>query len=91
MKIPYKRSKKGISIAVRVQPRSSRLGLDTVQDGVLRVNLTAAPVDGAANEQLRELLSEALGVRKGAVKVLRGLTSRNKLVEIEGMADIDGP
>lgn len=84
MKIPYKKTKNGITLNVKVQPRSSRKGL-TVMGDVLKVSLTAPPADGAANEQLIELLSEELGVRKSAIRILRGISSRNKLIEVEGV------
>ena len=84
MKIPYKKTKNGITLTVKVQPRSSRKGL-TVMGDVLKVSLTAPPADGAANEQLIELLSEELGVRKSAIRILRGISSRNKLIEVEGV------
>jgi hypothetical protein len=84
MKIPYKKTKNGITLTVKVQPRSSRKGLTVIGD-VLKVSLTAPPADGAANEQLIELLSEELGIRKSAIRILRGISSRNKLIEVEGV------
>ena len=50
-----------------------------------RVRLTAAPVDGAANEALVALLAERLGVSKRQVVVVRGATSRQKVVEVVGL------
>ena len=51
----------------------------------LRVRLTAAPVDGAANEALVALLAERLGLPKRQVMVVRGATSRQKVVEVVGL------
>jgi uncharacterized protein (TIGR00251 family) len=87
MKIPFKRTKDGITIRVRVQPRSSRRGIGGVVGDVVRVYLTSPPVDGAANEQLIEVLSEELGVRRSAVHIMRGLSSREKLIEVKGMKE----
>jgi uncharacterized protein len=84
MKIPYRKTKSGIALTVKVQPRSSRKGLSVIGD-VLKVNLTAPPADGAANEQLIELLSEELGIRKSAIRIVKGASSRNKLIEVEGV------
>lgn len=75
-------------INVKVQPRSSRKGLEAAGD-ILKVRLTAPPVDGAANEQLIEILSEELGVRKSAISIIKGLSSRQKVVEIKGLKDLD--
>lgn len=54
----------------------------------LKVKLTAPPVEGKANEELIELLSEAAGVRKSAVKILKGSSSKQKLVLIEGLEEL---
>jgi uncharacterized protein (TIGR00251 family) len=52
---------------------------------MLKVRLTAPPVDGAANEALVALLAERLGIPKRAIQIVRGATSRQKTVEITGM------
>jgi uncharacterized protein (TIGR00251 family) len=83
MKIPFKRTKNGITVNVKVQPRSSKRGIEVIGD-TLRVKLTAPPVDGAANKQLIEILSETLGIGKGSIRIVRGISSRDKVVEIEG-------
>ncbi len=84
MKIPFKKTADGIIIDVKVLPRSSRKGVEVV-DGGLKVRLTAPPVDGAAHEQLVEILSETLGIRKSSFRIIKGLSSRNKVVEIKGV------
>jgi uncharacterized protein (TIGR00251 family) len=89
--LPWKRTKAGLSLEVRVQPRASRLAVEGVEEGVLRVRLTAAPADGAANEQLIRLLAAELGVPKASVRIIRGRTSRNKVVEVEGIDRISSP
>lgn len=71
-----------------MEPRSSKKGITGVMDNVLKVKLTAPPVEGEANEQLIELISEAVGVRKTSVKIIRGGSSKRKLVEIEGVTEI---
>ncbi len=83
--MPYKKVKDGVTIEVRVEPRSSREEIRDVTGGVLKVKLTAPPVDGAANSQLIKLISKEFGVKKSAVKVIRGERSRNKVVKIEGI------
>jgi uncharacterized protein (TIGR00251 family) len=83
--LPWKKTGAGMSLQVRVQPRSSRLAVEGVEEGVLRVRLTAAPAEGAANEQLIRLLAAELGVPKSSIRIIKGRTSRNKVVEVEGM------
>jgi uncharacterized protein (TIGR00251 family) len=70
-------------LAVRVQPRASRSEVTGWQDGALRVRLTAAPVDGAANKALLEFLANALGIPRGDLTIVQGHTGRAKLVEVE--------
>ena len=74
-------------IAVRVHPRAKR---DEVveRDGVLIVRVTAAPVEGKANDAVRKLLAKRLGIAPSRVAVVRGASSRDKLVEVERM-DVD--
>jgi uncharacterized protein (TIGR00251 family) len=57
-----------------------------LQGDSLKVRLTAPPVDGAANEALVEFLAESLDVPKRAVSIVTGHASRNKIVEVTGIA-----
>lgn len=89
MNIPYKRTKNGITIEVKVEPRSSQKGIAGVMDNnVLKVKLTSPPVEGAANEQLIEVLAEELKVKRSQVRVIRGQSSKRKVVEISGIEEI---
>ncbi len=84
--IPYSRTKDGIRIEVKVEPRSSQKAIAGILGNTLKVKLTAPPVEGAANEQLIEILSEAFGIRKSAITITRGQSSKNKVVEIAGIS-----
>jgi uncharacterized protein len=75
----------GVRIEIRVAPRASREAILGEHDGALKVALTAAPVDGAANEALVALLASALGVPKRAVTLVRGQTAKTKVVEVSGV------
>lgn len=89
MNIPYKKTKNGITIEVKVEPRSSRKQITGIMDNsILKVKLTAPPVDGSANEQLIELISEATGIKKSQIRIIRGQSSKIKLVEITGVEKI---
>ena len=54
-------------------------------DGALRVRVAAAPVDGAANGALGRLIAASLGVANGHVRIVAGMASRRKTVEVEGV------
>ena len=62
-----------------------RQNVNEGEGGRLKVRLTAPPVDGAANEALVALLAERLGVPKRQVVIVRGATSRLKVVEVAGL------
>jgi uncharacterized protein (TIGR00251 family) len=78
-----------VRFAVRVQPRSSRAGVDGLHAGALRVRVHAAPVENAANEAVVKVLSNALGVAKSAVTIVGGARSRSKVVEVGGLRAAD--
>ena len=73
-------------LAVRVLPRSSRNSIEWEQE-TLKVRLTAPPVDGAANQALIALLAERLDLPKRSISIVSGVTGRQKIVEIVGMAE----
>jgi len=73
-------------IDVRVIPRASRSGFAGIRDGAMLVRLTAPPVDGAANEELVELIARAVGVPKRAVSIVAGERSRLKRVRVSGVS-----
>ncbi|HXG26513.1 MAG TPA: DUF167 domain-containing protein [Candidatus Binatia bacterium] len=76
---------RGVRISVRLTPGASRNAAEGVVDGILRVRVAARPVEGAANEALRRLLAEELGVARGRVMLVSGATARTKVVELEAV------
>jgi uncharacterized protein len=74
----------GVTLRVRVQPRSSREELAGERAGALVVRLTAAPVGGEANAALVRFLSRRLGRPGSAFRLLRGAASREKVLRLEG-------
>jgi uncharacterized protein (TIGR00251 family) len=79
-------SASGVRFAVRLVPRSASNGVDGVLDGVLKVRVTAAAVEGAANAALIHLLADELDVARRDVRIVAGATSRQKLVMVDGVA-----
>jgi uncharacterized protein len=74
-----------MELRVRVTARASRDELAGVRDGVLRVRVSAPPVEGKANQAACKLIAGALGVGKTSVNVVKGERSRDKVVRIDGM------
>ncbi len=75
----------GVELLVRARPRSSRPGLGPVRQGALEVRVGAAPVEGAANDAIVELLSRQLHLPRRAVILASGEHGRSKRVRIEGL------
>ena len=73
-------------IAVRVQPGAKKEAILGFADGVLRLRVTAPPVEGRANDAVLELVARAVGVRPSHVALLRGARSRDKLLRIDGVS-----
>ena len=77
---------KNTRLAVKVTPNAGRNEITGFKEGVLQVKIGAPPDKGKANKELVDFLSEKLGVKKSAVLILKGQTSRNKLIAIEGLS-----
>lgn len=75
----------GVVFAVRVSPRAKRNAIGGIHDGMLKISLTAPPVEGAANAALIKLLAKTLGVSKSSVTIVSGQSSRTKRVRIVGV------
>ena len=75
----------GIIINVRVIPRAGKAGPAGTRGGALLVRLHAAPVEGAANVELVDVIAAALGVPKRAVAIVAGDRSRQKRVRVAGI------
>lgn len=78
-------------VAIRLSPRASSnriVGWRDSADGsgpALAVRVTAPPVDGKANAALVRLLAKRLGLARSRVRIVRGETGREKLVEVDGL------
>ncbi len=72
-------------IRVRLTPRAAREQIAGERDGALLVRVCAPPVDGRANDALCRLLADRAGVGVRSVSIVRGASSREKLVRVEGL------
>ena len=75
-------------ILVRVKPGTSRTQVggryDSPSGPALVVSVAARAVDGQATKAVLQAIADALGVRRSAVTLVRGATSRDKLLEVAG-------
>lgn len=83
---PYLRAQAdGVYLSIKLQPRASTNEIGEALGTELRVKVTAPPVDSAANEALVRFLAEALDCPRNCVELVRGQTSRHKVIAIRGM------
>lgn len=84
-------SKTGASctIAIKAIPNAPRSEIVGWLGDALKIKVHAPPVEGRANEALCAFLADALNLPRRAVTVLRGDTSRQKLVRVDGLSLAD--
>ena len=71
-----------MDLEIRVIPRAGKSGFAGLRDGAVVVKLAAAPVDGAANDELVSLIARTLRVPKRDVTIVSGERSRTKRVRV---------
>lgn len=85
--VPHWSTKVGNLFAVRVTPRaaSNRISVDELEDGSLqvRVYITTVPENGKANQAVLKLLAKEMGVAKTSLTIVKGVTDRNKMVQVK--------
>src|SRR3954463_1190955 len=72
-------------ISIRLQPRAKREEVVGERGGAIVIRVTAPPVDGKANAALCQLIARLVRVPSSRVAVVRGQTSREKVVRVEGV------
>ena len=72
---------------VKVHPRARRSAVTGRLGDAWKLDLTAPPVEGKANDECVRFLADLVGVPRARVRVVTGLTSRTKVVEIEGVTE----
>ena len=77
----------GIVINVRVQPGAKRSKIVGLHGSSLKIAIAAPPVDGKANATLIEFLCDSFDLHKSQVEIIRGQTSRDKVVLIRDFDD----
>jgi hypothetical protein len=79
--------KSGSAITVRVTPRARRTEVaEILEDGTIRIRVTAPPVEGKANAALIEFLADALKIRKSRIEIVAGEKGLDKIVSITDLS-----
>ncbi|MBO9667909.1 MAG: YggU family protein [Bdellovibrio sp.] len=77
--------KGGVRLHLFIQPKSSKNEVVGEHNGMLKIKITAPPVDGEANQALIEFLSKLVKLPKRQITLIKGEAGRQKTVEIEGL------
>ncbi|MBP7693234.1 MAG: DUF167 domain-containing protein [Anaerolineales bacterium] len=88
----FKDARTGAAITVKVTPKAKKTGVAGVlEDGTLKIQVTAPAEDGKANAALVAFLAETLGLKPSQVEIVAGLSSERKLISLIGVtpADVD--
>jgi uncharacterized protein len=73
-----------VRVVLRVRPGAGRTSVGGSLDGALVVRVGAQAVEGRATEAALKAVAQAFGVRRRAVTLVSGATSRTKVVEVTG-------
>jgi uncharacterized protein (TIGR00251 family) len=79
----FHNSKAGSAIHIRVQPKSSKNEISEIlDDGTIKIRLTAPAYEGKANQALIKFLSDLIGVPPSDIEIVAGQKNKDKLVTI---------
>ena len=87
--ISLQESSSGISFAVKVHPRAKKNAIIGHMGAVLKVSLTAPPIDGRANEACIDFFAKLLKVPRSSVTIASGQTHRSKVIRVVGLSAME--
>ena len=76
----------GVTFAVKVHPRAKKNAITGELGDVLKVSLTAPPIDGKANQACIEFCAKLLKVPRSSVTIASGQSSRQKVIRVIGLS-----
>ncbi len=72
-----------MKISIQIKPGSKKIGVEIISETEWIVRVKEPPIEGKANAAMIEAIAEKLKIPKSKVKLLQGMKSKNKIVEIE--------
>lgn len=91
----FSETPEGVVLNVRAAPRSSKAGIEGIVPGqgmegdAVKVRIRSAPVDGKANKEIIETLSDAFDIPKSRVQFKSGETGKTKRIVLMGLTAAD--
>ena len=80
MSVWFRKTDQGWLIAVHAQPGAKKSAVAGLHGGALKIRVAAPPVEGKANDALTSFVAKELGLPRRAVSIVKGETSREKLL-----------
>ena len=71
-----------MKISIQVKTNSKKESVEKLSEGKFIVRVNVSPIEGKANERVRELLAKHLGLPKSRIAIIHGHRSKNKVFEI---------
>ena len=84
--IPIQEASGSVTFAVKIHPRAKKNAITGELGDVLKLSLTAPPVDGKANDACIEFFAKFLKVPRASVTIASGQTSRTKIIRVVGLS-----
>ena len=84
--LQLRESKHGLTFDIQVTPHASSAQVVGVQEGILKIKVTALPVEGAANEACIKLLAKTFALKKSQMEIFVGAKSRKKTVLVKDIS-----
>ena len=75
-----------VTFSVKVHPRARRERVAAVLGNALKLEITAPPVEGRANEACIQFFADLLKVPRSSVTIAAGSSSRNKVIRVTGIS-----
>jgi uncharacterized protein len=85
--IPVYDTSAGTSLAVKIHPRAKKNAITGEVGDALKLDLTAPPIEGRANQACIEFFANLLKVPRSSVTIASGQTSRRKVIRVGLSAD----
>lgn len=79
----------GATLAVRAKPAAKKNAVLGLEGEAVRINVTAPPEDGRANDAIVELLRDWLGLKRSQIELVSGQRHRCKVFLLHGMSAAD--
>jgi len=84
--IRIQQSGNSVTFTIKVHPKARRERISGVLGDMLKLEITAPPLEGKANDACLTFFSDFLKVPRSSVTIAAGLSSRNKVIRIVGIS-----